>query len=379
MAVEKLLEVAKDRLLKTDHNSLLKVYEKFSCCEAIRSNKQLFITIKISEAKLLLLQNNLVQFKPALDLLLKSYSSNEIEFGSGSLIMEIHDLEMKYYEAERNIEKIGECYHKMISVSEKTGVLDPRIMCRVHEVGAKLDVTRGKWDEAYDKFFRAFKSYQESGNIKQAKTILKYVLITNMIALKEVNPFHTQEAKAYQDDKELTEVDSLRKYFEELDIVLFEKTLNQIQLDEYLKSFVEILVKRIRTKVLLQKIIPFDEVSFQYLAKKLNNTQIAVVEDLLRELILLEEINGSLNQTKDILKRVVDTPKTQKENLENERLDLLTSIANDLTETVNDFVKSYEINDKKRGKTWKQDRFSQSIPYEYQMNHRSLPNFARRM
>ena len=49
----------------------------------------------------------------------------------------------------------------------------------------------------YNEFFEGFRNYQEAGN-GRAATCLKYVVLANMLALSDINPFDSREAKAFQ-------------------------------------------------------------------------------------------------------------------------------------------------------------------------------------
>ena len=52
----------------------------------------------------------------------------------------------------------------------------------------------GQWHRASEDFFESFKNYDEAGSL-QRTTVLKYVVLANMLMGSEVNPFDSQEAK----------------------------------------------------------------------------------------------------------------------------------------------------------------------------------------
>jgi COP9 signalosome complex subunit 2 len=52
----------------------------------------------------------------------------------------------------------------------------------------------GQWHRASEDFFESFKNYDEAGSL-QRTTVLKYVVLANMLTGSEVNPFDSQEAK----------------------------------------------------------------------------------------------------------------------------------------------------------------------------------------
>lgn len=113
-------------------------------------------------------------------------------FGSESYVIEVYSLELSFYYRNGSLYKrqVKRCYDKIVDACTKTAVQDPRLMGYVHEIGAKLDMEENRWTLAYGKFLEAFRNYQEAGN-QRAKQILKYVMLANMIALKDINPFGT--------------------------------------------------------------------------------------------------------------------------------------------------------------------------------------------
>eukprot|EP00953_Heterococcus_sp_UTEX-ZZ885_P027392 14695-Heterococcus_DN1.PRE.1 len=82
----------------------------------------------------------------------------------------------------------------------------------------------GQWSDAYNEFYEGFRNYQEAGN-KRAKDCLKYVVLANMLALSDINPFAAREAKVYQDEKEVAAMMDLRLAYEGNDLDKFERTL----------------------------------------------------------------------------------------------------------------------------------------------------------
>lgn len=54
-----------------------------------------------------------------------------------------------------------------------------------------------QWDDAYNEFYEGFAAYQEAGN-SRARDCLKYVVLANILAQSDINPFAAREAKVYQ-------------------------------------------------------------------------------------------------------------------------------------------------------------------------------------
>lgn len=52
----------------------------------------------------------------------------------------------------------------------------------------------GNWNRANEDFFESFKNYDEAGSPQRIQ-VLKYLVLANMLAGSEVNPFDSQETK----------------------------------------------------------------------------------------------------------------------------------------------------------------------------------------
>lgn len=101
-------------------------------------------------------------------------------------------------------------------------------------------MAEGRWNEAYNEFYEGFRGYQEAGN-PRAKDALKYVVLANMLSLSDINPFAAREAIAFQEEKEIVAMRSLRTAYEANDLASFERTLmdkaNRILEDPFIMTY----------------------------------------------------------------------------------------------------------------------------------------------
>ena len=126
-----------------------------------------------------------------------------------------------------------------------------------------------RWQEAYDEFFEGFRNYQEAGN-SRAKDCLKYVVLANMLASSDINPFDSREAKVYKDELEITAMVQLRTAYEMKDVKQFEKLLatrqNRILEDPFIMTYLEPLLRNIRAQVLMQLVTPYHRIRLDFIA-----------------------------------------------------------------------------------------------------------------
>jgi len=144
---------------------------------------------------------------------------------------------------------------------------------------------------------------QEAGN-PRAKDALKYVVLANMLALSDINPFAAREAKAFQEEKEIVAMQTLRSAYEANDLASFERTLenkaNRILADPFIMEYVEPLRRRMREQVLLALVRPYQRIQTSFMAKelKLGSDE---VERLLVDMILDKRVHGKIDQINGFL------------------------------------------------------------------------------
>merc|ERR1712113_1018258 len=140
----------------------------------------------------------------------------------------------------------------------------------------------------------------ETGNATRAKIMLKYVVLANMLALSDINPFDSREAKVYQDDPEISAMANLRTAFENNDVQTIDKLLSnpsyRILSDAFICTYLQDLLRNIRLQVLQNIIKPYRCVSLQFLANEINVSSEELVS-LLVQLILDEKIAAHIGGT----------------------------------------------------------------------------------
>ena len=219
----------------------------------------------------------------------------------GTYLLEAYALEIQMCTATKNSTRMKLIYPKTKDLS--AAVQDPRITGVIREEGGKMYMSEQRWNEAYNEFYDGFRGYQEAGNSK-AKDLLKYVVLANMLALSDINPFAAREAIAYQDEKEIVAMRNLRSAYEANDLGSFEKTLldksNRILADPFIMTYVEPLRRKMREQVLLMLVTPYQRIRIEFVARELK-LELSDVEMLLVDMILDQRIFGKIDQINGFL------------------------------------------------------------------------------
>lgn len=215
----------------------------------------------------------------------------------------MYAIEIQMYTETKDNKRLKQLYQKALSI--KSAIPHPRIMGIIRECGGKMHMAERQWAEAATDFFEAFKNYDEAGNQRRIQC-LKYLVLANMLMESEVNPFDGQEAKPYKNDPEVLVMTNLIAAYQRNEILEFEKILKTnrrtIMDDPFIRNYIEDLLKKVRTLVLLKLIKPYTRIRLPFISKELNIPE-KDVEELLVSLILDNRIHGHIDQVNRLLER----------------------------------------------------------------------------
>lgn len=173
----------------------------------------------------------------------------------------------------------------------------------MREEGGKMYLEERQWMLAYNEFFESFRNYQEAGNAR-ATQALKYVVLSNMLASSDINPFDSREAKVYQDVDEIGAMLLLRSAYEANDIVQFERVLTnpkyKLLSDAIMAKYLQPLLRNIRCQVLKKIVRPYAVIQLASLAKAMNVTR-PEVEAIAVALIQSDELDAKIDQKRGLL------------------------------------------------------------------------------
>jgi hypothetical protein len=173
----------------------------------------------------------------------------------------------------------------------------------IREEGGKMYLEERQWMLAYNEFFESFRNYQEAGQAR-ATQCLKYVVLANMLASSDINPFDSREAKVYQDVDEIGAMLLLRSAYETNDIKQFEKVLQnpkyKLLSDPIMMKYLQPLLRNIRCQVMKSYVRPYRVMQMQSVAKAVN-ISLQEAEEIAVVLIQNGELHAKIDQTKGLL------------------------------------------------------------------------------
>lgn len=225
----------------------------------------------------------------------------EDDLKKGTQLLEIYALEIQMYTAQKNNKKLKALYEQSLHI--KSAIPHPLIMGVIRECGGKMHLREEEYDNAATDFFEAFKNYDESGSGRRI-TCLKYLVLAYMLMKSDINPFDSQEAKPYKNDRDILAMTNLVSAYQNNDISDFERILktnrSNIMDDPFIREHIEDLLKNIRTQVLVKLIKPYTRIHIPFISKELN-IDTNEVESLLVQCILDNTVQGRIDQENQLL------------------------------------------------------------------------------
>lgn len=219
----------------------------------------------------------------------------------GTQLLEIYALEIQMYTEQKNNKKLKALYEQSLQV--KSAIPHPLIMGVIRECGGKMHLRDAQYQKAHTDFFEAFKNYDESGSPRRT-ACLKYLVLASMLMKSNINPFDSQEAKPYKNDKEIIAMTNLVNAYQSSDIEQFQAIIKEhhgsVMGDTFIREHIEDLLKNIRTEVLVKVIKPYTRLRIDFVASVLGISN-EEVEHLLIGCILDGAVNGKIDQLSNTL------------------------------------------------------------------------------
>ncbi|GLE02439.1 hypothetical protein PINS_up011277 [Pythium insidiosum] len=267
------------------------------------NNERLWFSMNVKLGRLYL---DMSQFKELRRLLDQLYAFCQTPDGvpdasKATMLLDVYALDIQLCGATKNSKKLREIYPKTLDLD--AAVADPRIMGVIREEGGKMYLEERQWMQAYNEFFESFRNYQEAGHVR-ATQCLKYVVLANMLASSDINPFDSREAKVYQDVEEIGAMLLLRGAYEANDVHQFEKILKnpkyKLLSDPIMMKYLNPLLRNIRCQVMKNYVRPYRVMQFASLAKAINVTR-EEAEEIAVHLIQSGELSAKIHQPKGLL------------------------------------------------------------------------------
>lgn len=184
----------------------------------------------------------------------------------------------------------------------KESLVDPRSQSILKEIWGTVYGDEGQWLLAKGDFYSAFTLYDELGNPTKAKQCLRYTVIASMLSGSEANVLDSQNAKAYEKDKDIVLVNQLRLAHLKCDVNAFNKCMWEMKKegDPYILRHAESISSDFQHRAIVMLVRPYRRVKLQHLAQVLGE-ETSKIEEIVVHLILDGLIDARIDQVKGVL------------------------------------------------------------------------------
>lgn len=138
----------------------------------------------------------------------------------------------------------------------------------------------------------------------RAVTILKYVILAQLLSKSPTDYLTQREAKVFVNDASIMAMTDLKSGFEKNDInlvlkIVGDKKINLLA-DPLIAQYLDDLLRSVRLNALVSECRPYKAVKLDFLCQKMN-VDVPEMRSLLSELILEERIKGQIDQVAGVL------------------------------------------------------------------------------
>uniref|UniRef100_A0A914XZH0 PCI domain-containing protein n=1 Tax=Panagrolaimus superbus TaxID=310955 RepID=A0A914XZH0_9BILA len=333
-AAEKSINSILDFVSNSKQKSLLHNFYQITLdCLKESHNDRLWFKTNTKLAKLYLDDQNYARLDEVLQQLRESCKTEDGDNDDkkGTQMLEIYALEIQKYTEQKNNRALQKLYVEALRV--KSAIPHPLIMGTIRECGGKMHLRNGSYEQAYTDFFEAFKSYDESGSQRRI-LCLKYLVLASMLMKSDINPFDSQETKAFRDEPEIVAMTRLIKAYQEHNLKEFQEIVEEnrdsIGADQFVKERLDELIDNVRGEALRKIIRPYTSVSIDFLAKEIC-VSVEEVTRLLTQIILDQDSQYKIDQPANILYRsAIEQSHEDRQKIIYTVLDRLESMRNNL-------------------------------------------------
>jgi len=181
-------------------------------------------------------------------------------------------------------------------------LVDPRSESILKEIWGTVFGDEGQWSTAKGEFYTAFTLYDTLGNPQKAKQCLRYTVIANMLSGSEANVLDSQNAKAYENDKEIKLVNQLRLSHQRVDVNGFNARMWELKKDgdPYILKHFETITTDFQHRAIQTLVRPYRRIKLAHLAQVLGE-ELPKIEEIVVHLILDGHIDARIDQVKGVL------------------------------------------------------------------------------
>lgn len=305
--IEKMINKFIDRSNSMPVATLRKIYDVTMAVisKDQRNFDKLWFSIRLRTAQLMLAEKKFEDLERELVSMHAWCAEGEQpEIRKATQKLNVYALEIQLHTEMYDPRKIRSIYEAAMGI--KCAIAPPRVMGILRESGGKMYMRQSMWQEAYESFLNAFRSFDEAGDPRRI-SCLKYLILATMLSDTKINPFDGNDAKSYQNDPEIVAMTELINAAQKNDIKAFDRVLRDtkksksILEDSFIFSYLGPLIRKVRAQVICILVKPYRQVKLEYISQQLM-ISLEEAEALCVATILDGQLHGRIDQLAGVIK-----------------------------------------------------------------------------
>jgi len=224
---------------------------------------------------------------------------------NANILLDVYGMKILRADEEKNSKLLKRLFTQAQPLLQ-IGLANNNVLGTIYRCGGRSNMRDHNYAAASSNFFDAFKNFDEGNNSDMLIESLKLLVFSTILGGSRVNPFDDTRTKVHTSKTEVKNYERLMKDVINKDIESFERSIKPMMRDDVVNSYVPELRRLVQKDVFLQLVRPYTTLHISFIAQKIKANEVET-EQILVELLLANQVKGSINQRAGIIKLHPDT------------------------------------------------------------------------
>jgi len=216
-----------------------------------------------------------------------------------NLLLELYSHKIMLAEKRRNNKDMKAYFDRAILLTE-SGMVSNAVLGTIYTCGGRARMRESKFADATQYFFEAVKNWDQCRRQQETEDCIKLKVISSLLSGSKVNPFDDQITASYLVKPTIKAFERVTKDVLTKNADSFLQNIKPLQREEIVKDYLPLLKRLIQKDLFLEVVRPYSNISLAFVAKRIHTTP-EETENILVELILNQQIQGTINQASGTL------------------------------------------------------------------------------
>jgi len=211
-----------------------------------------------------------------------------------NLLLELYSLKIMLAERRRNNKDMKVCFDRALLLTE-SGMVSNAVLGTIFSCGGRARMRESKFADASSFFFEAVKNWDQCRRQQETEDCIKLKVFSSLLSGSKVNPFDDQITASYLVKPSIKAYERITKDVLSKNADSFLVNIKPLQKEDIIKEYLPLLKRLIQKDLFLDVVKPYSNISMAFVAKRIHTT-LEETESILVELILNQQIEGTIDQ-----------------------------------------------------------------------------------